>query len=296
MSTIGWGSAPWGLGLWGGGPGGGSLQISDVTTPAENVIRVEFTESVFFTGVFDAYDAARPALYDVVNFAPSIGLDGLNARPVSIVSVSQPVGAAIASYDIPRFLDINLDRAMSPYPSVYQFRIVGDVYKEDKSDSLTGVQFGFYGTYREIQKPTLDAPHGSRDLANPQAGSTEQGVVFDLGTYLVSDDGDLQFDEGMVNLKKRVFRRMMTKENGFAHLPGYGIGIVTFGKKLAQNSVISGLVSKAETQLRSEPEIESSRVIADLTNIAAGLLRMSITVRTKDGVDAKWGFSLRIDG
>lgn len=294
MSGIGFGNAPWGIGPWGGGPGNSILQIVTAQAVRENLIRIEFTESLYFSGLLDVDDAAQKSLYEVLNAEGVRGIDGELSRPVRIVAVSQPAAGEV---DVPsKYIDLTLDRAMSPYPCVYQVRIVGTIYTASKLDSLGGVQYGIYGAYREIQKPTLEPQHGSRDLASVQSGKIEQGSPFNLGTYVVSDDGDIAFDEGIANLKKRVLRRLITVENGFAHLPGYGVGMASYGKKLAQNSVISGLVTKAETQLRSEPDVAVCRVVPDLTNISKGLLRLLVSVKMKDGRQVNWGFNIKIGG
>lgn len=284
----GWGFSPWGAGPWGGGGGGGAIAQVGAAAHRENVFRVEFSVPVYFSGILDFEDASHPTKWRIVPVVGSAGLDGDPVRPLLVTQVrlaTEEDGVAIG--DVGRFIDVLTDRPMTSFPALYTVEH-RDIFAADKaSSSSTGAQVP--AVYREITAPTLDMQTPSRDIANAQTFSAAQASLPDpfdpivLGTIQVDDTGDYAFDEGSVNLRKRVLRRVMTVKNAFAHLPGYGVGLPSYGKKLGTPTVVATIATEAETQIAQEPDVANVRVRTVVDPNVPNLLRVQVLVRPREG-------------
>lgn len=287
MGTGAWGEGSWGAGSWGGGPGAG-IQFVDVVSIRENAIRLEFDQAVNLTGLLSADDASRTDLWNVVASTLSKGYDGQPARPVRIVRV-ELAGAddGVADVDVGRFVNLILDRPMTPYPAVYSVTWT-DISAKDLASTSSG-ESDVYAVYRLLEQPQIQVPKPSRDFANPQTSSAAVSslprphVPFALGSFGVDDTGDYALDEGNVNLKKRIVRRLMTRKGAFAHLPNYGVGVPDNAKKLGQAVTISVLKAEAEAQIASEPDVLQSRVVVVINSDTPNLVRFRVAVKPKVG-------------
>jgi len=286
----GWGEAPWGSGPWGGGPGAGPLQIASVLAVSENLIRVEFTVPIYFTGLLVPSDAALPSNWAVEPQTQTTGQNGEPCRPVTVVAVARPPLADVPALDNPRYVDLTIDRPMTPFPAVYALRIVGAIFTADLSFCLEDAGTYFPGIYRVLQEPSLQPEVGSRDFANAQTGADALANLtnadssrLNLGTYQVGADGDYAFDEGVSNYRKRIVRRIVTRTGGFSWLPNYGADVPAYGKRLGQASVLTGIVTDVQKQIMLEPDTSKARVIPDLTNLPNGLFKLVIIAKMRTG-------------
>jgi hypothetical protein len=302
-STLGTPYSALGAGmLLGAAPPG--LQLITALAIAENVIRVGFNAPVYISNLLDAPDASNPALYTVTPDAGTVGMDGLPARGVSVASVAAstddlPVGAAPGTY-----LDLTLDRPMSPYAASYRVACAGlfDASLVLSLDPAHSTIDNVLGTFREVVRPSIDSPTDGRDIANPQTLAAAQSVGTDvpldslnLGAFVVDASGDYAFDSGLVAYKKRVYRRLVSRPGGFLHLgDGYGVGIPLEGKRLASTSVLERLAAKAEQQIAREPETEKVRVTAVTDPNVPGLVRFRIVARTRGGLTAAFEAPFRV--
>ena len=287
MGTGAWGEGSWGAGSWGGGPGAG-IQFVDVVAIRENALRLEFDQAVNLTGLLAFDDASRPDLWNVTASPMSIGLSGDPARPVRIVRVELAgEDDGVADVDYGRFVNLILDRPMTAFPAVYTVTWT-DIYAKDLASSSSGSS-DVYAVYRLLEQPQIQVPKPSRDFANPQTTAAaieslpDPNASFVLGTFGVDDTGDYAQDEGTVNLKKRIIRRLITRKGAFAHLPNYGVGIPDQAKKLAQAIVISKLKADAEVQIAQEPDVLQSRVIVVINSSTPNIVRFRVAVKNKVG-------------
>lgn len=283
-----WGSGPWGGFSWGGGVGAGTIAVVAVTMHRENAVRIQFTVPPHYTGLGDVTDAGNASNYQVVPRTDTVGLTGEHARDVKVIAV-QPVLAddGVPVGDLPRYLDIILDRPTTPFPALYDV-LVDNVFSDDLLSAVAPSSTAAVGLFRRIAPPTVDVAVPSRDLANPQTLDAASSLPdpfnpLNLGAFVVDDSGDYAYDEGLISLKKRIFRRLQTRKSAFAHLPGYGIGVKDYGKRLANAAAINSLVTETEAQIKREPEVQFVRVRPILDQLASGLLRLRIAVKTKTG-------------
>lgn len=283
---MSWGHGAWGSQLWGDSDGGG-LSIANVFAIAENVLRVEFSGPVFFSGLLEAQDASIPQKYEVAPTAGTVGYDGVPARAVTVVRVDVPAGVA---GDEGNFVDLVLDRPMTPYPAKYDVTAEGIF----SPDGLLSLDDGTAGTAWALHKTlvlaTREATKPSRDVANPQTLAALREAVPNpgdarpqLGTFVVDDTHDYAIDSGLTSFKKRVYRRLVTIKDSFAHLPGYGVGIPSYGKKLSQPATRAQLAAEAEQQIALEPEVAQVTVNAVTSPRSPGLTRFVILIRTRTG-------------
>lgn len=287
MGTGAWGEGSWGAGSWGGGSGAG-IQFIDLVAIRENAIRVEFDQAVYLTGLLSAEDASRPDLWTVTASSLSRGLSGDVARPVRIVRVElagEEDGVAVVDYG--RFVNLILDRPMTPFPAVYSVTWV-DIFAKDLLSSSSGEQ-DVYAVYRLLEQPQIQVAKPSRDFANPQTTSAAIGslprsnLLSILGSFGVDDTGDYAMDEGITNLKKRIIRRLMTRKGAFAHLPNYGVGVPDAAKKLGKAITISALKTDAEAQIAQEPDVLQTRVSVVINSDTPNLVRFRVAVKPKVG-------------
>lgn len=273
-----WGQSPW------GGPGFGPTAALAIR---ENVIRIAFSDLIYASDLGDEKDAVRSGVYVVTPFLLSVGNDGTNARPVRVVNVNAPtVVDGIPPEFEGRWLDLTLDRPMTPFPAAYQVAVSG-VWSADKSTLAGSATLDVDAVYRQLSVPTVAPRAESRDLANPQTiGGAKASSVRDpyaaiLGTFQVDDSGDYAFDSGLESFRKRVIRRCITKENGFAHLPGYGASLVQQGKKLGTAARLAKLVANIEQQVALDPECvsASARIIRSTANPSFARVELVCTRR-----------------
>lgn len=262
MTVSGWGSAPWGLGPWGAGAVD-ALELLGALAVRENVVRLSFNVAPHYTGLLTQNDAANPARYVLTPQGAPEAISGGPARPVLPVQVQ--VAAVAGSGG--RLLDVVLDRPLSPWATRYAITVNllrsydGAMLDPSKASAV------FDGLYRQLRPADASAPTPSRDVANPWGYQAQlsAGVVpsmGDLGVFPVDASGDYAFDQGIQQLKKRIFRRLNTPKNAFPSLPGYGVGVPTYSKRLGTEAIRQQIVADAQAQLSSEPDVAAVSVKA----------------------------------
>ncbi len=280
---IGWGGSAWSDENFANGDPFGVIAA---TVVAENLLRVEFNKAVYASALLDDGDATDQRSYAVATVPSSVGSDGLAPRPVTVFQAALSAGVLNAGG---RFVDLTLDRPMSPFPSLYvlsvnNVRSLGGL--QPAIDSARGVA-RYFSVYRSIvpNLPELIVP--SRDIANPSAYSANSDSSVALGNFIVQA-GDYGTDEGLVSLKKRIFRRLTTRKGAFAHAPTYGVGLKEDLKRLALPSTRQRLCAEAERQIAQEPEVRRVRVTLEEQDAASGVFRYVILVQTVTGMNAKF--------
>lgn len=294
-----WGAGTWGAGAWGGEPGPFVLQ--DVIAYRENVIRLAFGKPVYFSKILDPLDGSAVAKYTVGIVPGSMGLDGNIVRPVTAIHVDQPgIADDIAPAALGRIVDVYLDRPMTPYPAIYTIT-VEDLLSADMMDLLVPTTVQVQAVYKQIQPPQVNTARPSRDIANPQTLSAALDPIpdplspFTLGSIRVDDSGDYAFDEGIVNLKKRVLRRLVTARGAFAHLPTYGVGIPQNAKKLGSPIFVQALAADAQAQIATEPDVAKCLVKPVIDPNTPGLVRFQVIVQPKVGQPAKFDVPFKVE-
>ncbi len=282
------GGAPYGFDPY--GPNATFLLQGAIAT-TENVVRLYYSALPYLSGLLDPRDASQASFYAITPVAGSLGLDGLPPLPVSVVFAQ--VGADANS------VELVLDRAMSPHPAQYQVTATGvwssvsgapGVLQNPDPGAAT-----FDGDFRQLQpqRPENIAP--SRDIANPTTLQGLQDAVPVvplslgasarlLGTYVVDASGDYASDQGLVSYKKRVLRRAITVPGAFAFLPrSYGVGIPSYGKKLASPALRARLAAAWQAQVLEEPETATAAVTAATDPANPGIVWFVLQATTKGG-------------
>jgi hypothetical protein len=288
MQVFGWGASRWGGSAWGGSTGG-ALALNAVLAIRENVVRLAFNVPVYFSTILDPPDASEPEKYAVTPVAGTTGLDGEAARTVTPVLVTLPSAAldGIPPVDEGRFVDVTLDRPLSAEGALYEVT-VQDLFSKDLATTITSATLALDGLFRRLVPPQVDAAPVTRDLSNVQVLSEPGSAAaptrtVEMGTIRADDSGDYAFEEGTSTLKKRVLRRGVTRKNGFAHLPGYGVGIPDLGKHLAISANISAIAADYQAQILREPDVAQARVRPIVDPSVPGLVRFQVTVKPKVG-------------
>jgi len=281
VNEGGWGGGPWGETPWGGSEaiGFGVLFAEPIR---ENVVRITFSQRVFFSNLLDPNDASNPDRYVIQAIPNTFGIEEDETREVRVVQVDPG--------DTEFQIDITVDRPFTSFGSRYQISVNNLVSTGGDPLNPEGASFLFDGVYRQLVPPVPDRSISNRDLANPQtlAGvldplpvTTDPNI---LGTFPVDDQGDYAFDEGLPSYKKRIHRRIFTRKGRFAHLPGYGTILLDSIKKLSQPGVRDAIAGDLEEQIREEPEtLAASVTIESTTN---GIWFVRVKARTNLGSES----------
>lgn len=257
--ALGWGSAP-----WGGGSGATTFGLLSAVAVRENVVRLLFSEPVYWSRWLDPYDGSRPELYAVGVVDGTVGIDGNEVREVSVIAVepSDPTPAAPVSE-----VDVVVDRPFSPFGTRYIVNASTNLVSVNGTPlDTTRTSLEFDGLYRGLPPATPDLQPSGGDIANPQSlealldplPRTDDDSM--LGTFPVDELGDYAKDDGLTSVKKRIIRRLTTRKGAFAHLPNYGVDVPANVKRLALPGLREALAADAEEQVRQEPEVVDAKV------------------------------------
>lgn len=252
---TGWGSG-WGPVPWGGGAPT-DLQLVGAQAVCENVVRLQFNNPPLFSRQLDLHDASNRKRYLVRAVEGSVGDDGLPCRPV-LPATAEPVVEAGAGGLL---VDLTVDRPFSPYPARYVVSTNNLVTVAGYPMNVCFAQAPFLGLLQGSTPVSPDAAVGGRDFARPDTLSAmldplpSAGDPLVLGTLPTDASGDYAFDEGMTNLKKRIYRRLLTTKGRFAHLPLYGVGAGSYIKMLGRSGTRQALAADAQSQISQEPDV-----------------------------------------
>lgn len=147
------------------------------------------------------------------------------------------------------------------------------------SNGQDAVVLTLIGVGNEVNATTQAlATYPRVDIANPQTErDTPQGAA--LGTFQVSDTGDLENDHGRTYLRKRIFRRLGTMKAGFFHLAGYGLKPPS--GRLFTPTTLRRLKVDVELQVRQEPGVVGVR--ATVTEQSPGVVLVQLRVQDDNG-------------
>lgn len=282
----GWGYLPWGAGPWGAG-GGAALQLLQALAVRENVVRLFFSEAPLYTRLLTPNDASNPERFVITEVAGTSGRDGEPTRNVRTALVERaPIAGSLGSV-----LDVTTDRPFSPWGSMYvvacnQLVTLSGALLDPNETSAV-----FAGVYRELRQASVADPAPSRDFANPSTYSAQldplpqAGDPLALGVIPIGSDGDYAFDHGIPQIKKRIFRRLLTRKGAFPSLPEYGVGVPSYGKRLSIAGVRQQLATEAERQIGQEPDVEEVKVqvLTDKTNPNVTVFRIRVRIAGSQG-------------
>lgn len=139
-------------------------------------------------------------------------------------------------------------------------------------------------TFSTMGWPRALLPEAARlgeyvDVANPQTPRDAPSPLSPLGTFQIDDTGDLANDKNRQNLRKRVYRRMMSVEGSFFHLPNYGFGKPI--KSLTLADTMRRMQSQAVAQIKQEPDVKA--VTVEVSSPFPGIVRLAARVEDRYG-------------
>jgi len=284
--SLGWGSMPWGGPLISVPP----LVLVDVQAVRDNVFRLQFNVKVDFTYLGDTRDGSVIDHYRVAT-VDSTGLDGQPVRPVRAALAALSLATDVGESNVGRFVDLAVDRPMSCWPCKYIVEFF-NLFAVGSTDAASGAAEAF-AVYRGLQPQLPELMTPSTDIANPQTLESFSDPLPDtdpnvLGTYVIDDNGDYAFDEGLVSLKKRVLRRLIVRKGSFPHMPDYGVGVPDEVKRLNTPGVRGRIMSEAQKQISQEPEVVKCACMLVADDTIPSLIHLRVLVRTKQGSQARF--------
>jgi hypothetical protein len=109
-----------------------------------------------------------------------------------------------------------------------------------------------------------------------------------LGTFPIDASGDYGLDRGLRSYKKRILRRLTSKQGAFAHLAAsqYGVGVPGYAKMLGRAGLREQIASEAEAQIRLEPETAQVAVLVEQDAAHPEVTIFRVRARMITGQDA----------
>lgn len=271
---IGWGTGGWGTSGW-GVPGPSDLfTLRSAVAVRENCVRLTFNLPLRFTNVRGLIDAADPKNYLFEGDETTLGEDGLPPRHVLpiLVELSDVVGSG------GRAVDVWLDRRLSPYPAMYWASCIRTLAA---NGALLDDAFAAFAGLTWAPSVLAGATTPATDIANPGYESAAiPGASQILGVYPTTTTGDYGTDQGIASYKKRIVRRITTRRGAFAHLSGYGVGLLDEVKRLALPATRQRMAAEAEAQIKQEPETLDVAITITASSTHPGLFFFRVKART----------------
>lgn len=241
---------------------GGPLQLVRAEAVRENVVRLSFSDAVYFSEFLDPHDASSRRRYAITPTPGSVDDDGDPTRPIFPATIDV-VGAAGS------VLEVTTDRPMSSWPAKYLIAV-----NQLRSSNGNPLDPAFTSqTFSAVRYAEIDgaaaAVTTSGDFANPQTVSgLATGATLAqsqlLGSFPIGPDGDYATDRGLTGYKKRIIRRLISSKGGFASLPStYGLGAMQRVKKVLRPTDATTLAADAQVQVQQDPETKSCSVTVD---------------------------------
>lgn len=238
------------------------LAVSSATSLTENSVRVTYDAAVQFSGTWEPGDAGDPKNYEITAAGLTYEVSSVAAVEGSTTSV-----------------DLFLREVL---PADGTLTVTG--VRSAGGDELGGSNTATIRALPYRQPALVDAVAGGvRDIANVN------------GVWFIDRGGDFTTDVGLVQLRKRLFRRLSTPKNAISHLPGYGVNVAAYIKQLASASARTRLIADIEQQFSQEPEVLSTS--ATLTQFGnRGLWRLRVLVRTRFGTTLRPEYDVGVLG
>lgn len=247
------------------------------------VVRLVFDEEPQHQGASGRYDALNPANYllEVVTgqlYTAQIGVPAfIMCVGVDETIVTGPAVGVEAGDE--RGVDLHTDK---PLMAAMRYRVTV-VNVRSRLGGGIGAPYSaeFVGVVaRKNAAPTRTKPF--IDIGN----STIRG------SWAIDSGGDLETDQDLENLRKRVLRRFMTPKGAFSWMPNYGCGIQL--KEAASVGQLQQLRADLLNQIKQEPEVEAADVSLNLQ--AVGVLSVIAHIRTRSGATIEAASTRLADG
>lgn len=217
-------------------------------------------------------------------FDPATFWDALRVRNWSLTPIDPPTAArrlvqyverGPTSFDVRVFLDGPLDA-----PATYQITVSGDVRSATGGAGAPSVECrsALFVTFPPTRYPFgTGSPDLPSDLDNPQTVS-DAGQNAPIGTYQITEQGDLGIVSGRRYLRKRILRRVLTVIGGFFHLPTYGAAEPLKGR--LSTTVMLRVQARLQAQIALEPDVVA--VSVEVSQLLGNQPVMVIEIRARD--------------
>ena len=115
------------------------------------------------------------------------------------------------------------------------------------------------------------------------------------GTLRFDSSGDIGIQGNLPSLKKRLFRRLLTRPGGFSHL-GQGYGLKDGVKNRASRSDLQQLVNRVAEQAKLEPDVVEATAVLLETTTGSGqvIARIALSVLRTDDTRATLNLSIPV--
>lgn len=242
-------------------PPGADFELIFATPLNSNTIRAWFTVEPQHRSVIGANDALNRLLW-----TPSV-LIGTAIAP--IVEVIENVHAnELPLYPDAWSVDIRVDRRLD-VRSTYRIVVASNIV------SALGVMLS-PGFDRGEFPGIINIEPRIRPVATVVTRGVDLRYDFFEGRYILDDRRDIDVHGGIVALKKRIIRRLVTAPGEISALPDYGCGLQS--KKLINTTNINDVRARIEQQIRKEEEVTGLNL---QLSVFAGVLVVALKIRVR---------------
>lgn len=201
-----------------------------------------------------------------------------DAHPRLVQSAQQVTEVNQGAFDIPQLVLTDLPVTLLAIDGVLTY---GKRYRLTYNGE--SVDFTAYRVAASAAPPDVRTEDGFiYDIANPFLSRDALVVPPRLGTYQVTDTGDLGTDKtGEAGLRKRIVRRVLSAAASFFHLPGYGVGVEL--KRTITVDMLRRLSSRIRAQVLQEPEVQAVTVSLSQVPGSPQVVSCAISATTSAG-------------
>lgn len=131
------------------------------------------------------------------------------------------------------------------------------------------------------------------DFKNPQI-ERDKLPLGALGSFNITDTGDLGIDNGIESLRKRILRRISTAVSGFYHLPNYGTDLES--KSSITPDLARRIKQRVNNGVRSEPDVLNAKTSVYSVRNEEGMIVVQVTATTRFGETVTVSEQVRVSG
>lgn len=280
----GFGGMPYGGGPYGTATADSLGLTGQVQALTANQVVVQYAGDPGFPNPFNADSPLNPSNWTLVPLDPP----GAAARLVQDVRLVTAETLPLLLDDVPQLISVELPAFLVSFDGVLT---EGALYRLDLRTEGTETSGCGCAEFRAL-RIRLDALHTDqrdesgflRDIANPFLSRDAIRFPPALGTYQITDTGDLALDkDGVSGLRKRIIRRVVTAAGEFFHLPGYGVALGV--KTLLTIDSLQRLQARITAQVVREPEVAEADVSVVRVQGHPEVLSINVRARTSGGTE-----------
>lgn len=182
-------------------------------------------------------------------------------------------------------LRVFTDGPLSPFET-YELRFANSAIGSCVVDGIEAVRAAF-------EQPPADDDGSIDDFKNPQI-NRDKLPLGALGTFNITDDGDISIEGRGASLRKRMIRRITSAVTSFYHIPDYGTELEN--KAVITPDLARRIRDRVKNGIKQEPDVLASECKVYLVVGQEGMLVVSATAATVFGETVSVNKEVNVSG